>query len=114
MFDGQKGVRGFSICKNAIWVASPIGSSSETKSILHIFFSIRSSQSSTLDCECGVMDNTLQEEKERIMLFMASSIRSLQWYEAKQATYCILVINHQYYLTCTFFLSRYPCSSMVL
>ncbi|KAL5071794.1 hypothetical protein RYX36_022681 [Vicia faba] len=46
-------------------------------------FSISSSQSahpnqSTLDCECRVMDNTLQEEKERIMLLVASNIRSLR------------------------------------
>lgn len=83
IFCGKKGAQRFSFCSNATWVANPIGSYAENKSILYFFFSISSPQSSTLDCECGVLDNTLQEEKERTMLLMASRIRSPRWYVQK-------------------------------
>jgi len=97
-FGGRKGTRGFSFCTNATWVANPIGSYAEIKSILHIFFSISSPKSSTLDCECGVLDNTLQEEKERTMLLMASRIRSPRWYVQKISHLLQFILGSVYHI----------------
>lgn len=66
-----QGFRGFPVSANAIWLVGAVGSSIKDKGFLHFFFPFSSPQSSALDCQCSVMDDTLQKEAYGSVLCMA-------------------------------------------
>lgn len=66
-----QGIRRFPFSANAIQLAGSVGSSIKDKGFLYFFFPFSSPQSSALDCQCCVMDDTLQEEANGSLLYMA-------------------------------------------